>query len=322
MINIPDGLDYESYVDLLGNLEAQDLRSSAHWRQELLEYNNSDELIHGDTLPFPKAHSLFRYRPSEMTLVTGFNGSKKSMVLGQIMLHLAKTKKVCICSLEMQPTVTLHRMLMQAAGASDGRPADRFVEQFMDWADNRIYIFDALDTLPPERIIGFIHYATKELGCEHIVLDSLSKVALKYDDYNQQNEFINKMQYIVKRNKAHLHIVTHVKKPQNDDESIAPSRYSIRGAGSLSDMADNVMIIQPNRKREALKEIAKTRELDEKQQDYLQKTKDHAIIIAKQRHAAWEGSLNFYFHSNSLQLTEREGMPHKFSFDTVVDTDN
>ena len=322
MITIPDGLDYDSYVDLLGSLESQDLKSSAHWRQELIDYNNTDNHAYGDALPFPKALDLFRYRPSEMTLVTGYNGSKKSMVLGQIMLHLAKTKKVCICSLEMQPTVTLHRMLMQAAGASDGRPSDEFVERFMDWAEDRIYIFDALDTLPAERIIGFIHYATKELGCEHIVLDSLSKVALKYDDYNQQNEFINKMQYIVKRAKAHLHIVTHVKKPPNDDESIAPSRYSIRGAGSLSDMADNVIIIQPNRKREALKEIAKLRQLDDKQLEYLHKSYDHQLIIAKQRHGSWEGNLNFYFHSNSLQLTERENYPHKFSFDTGVDTDN
>lgn len=322
MINIPDGLDYDSYVDLLGTLESQDLKSSAHWRNDLIEYNNTDNHIYGEPMPFPKSYDLFRYRPSEMTLVTGYNGSKKSMVLGQIMLHLAKTSKVCICSLEMQPTVTLHRMLMQAAGAREGRPSDDFVNRFMDWADGRIYIFDALDTLPPERIIGFIHYAAKELGCNHIVLDSLSKVALKYDDYNQQNEFINKMQYIVKRNNAHLHIVTHVKKPPNDDESIAPSRYSIRGAGSLSDMADNVIIIQPNRKREALKEIAKMRELDEKQLDYMEKSKDHAIIIAKQRHGSWEGSLNFYFHANSLQLTEQENRPHKFSFDTGVDINN
>ena len=151
MINIPDGLDYESYVDLLGTLEAQDLKSSAHWRTDLLEYNNTDNQLYGETMPFPKSHELFRYRPSEMTLVTGYNGSKKSMVLGQIMLHLAKTSKICICSLEMQPTVTLHRMLMQAAGAQEGRPSDEFVNRFMDWADGRIYIFDALDTLPPER---------------------------------------------------------------------------------------------------------------------------------------------------------------------------
>ena len=101
----------------------------------------------------------------------------------------------------------------------------------------------------------------------------------------------------------------------HDDESITPSRYSIRGAGSLSDMADNVIIIQPNRKRETLKEIATMRDLDEKQQDYLAKSYDHQIVIAKQRHGAWEGNLNFYFHSNSLQLTEREGYPHQFTLD-------
>ena len=82
MINIPEGLDYDEYVELLGSLESQDLKSSGHWRDDLIEYNNTDHVAYGDKLPFPKSFDLFRYRPSEMTLVTGYNGSKKSMVLG------------------------------------------------------------------------------------------------------------------------------------------------------------------------------------------------------------------------------------------------
>ena len=34
MINIPEGLDYDEYVELLGSLESQDLKSSGHWRDD------------------------------------------------------------------------------------------------------------------------------------------------------------------------------------------------------------------------------------------------------------------------------------------------
>jgi hypothetical protein len=45
------------------------------------------------------------------------------------------------------------------------------------------------------------------------------------------------------------------------------------------------------------------------------------VIVAKQRHGSWEGRYNFYFHSNSLQLTEQEGRPKHFYFDDSVDED-
>ena len=58
------------------------------------------------------------------------------------------------------------------------------------------------------------------------------------------------------------------------------------------------------------------------QQEFLSKHKDQKLIVAKQRHSGgWEGTYNFYFHDNSLQLTEQEDRPRRFYFNTVVDKD-
>jgi hypothetical protein len=82
-----------------------------------------------------------------------------------------------------------------------------------------------------------------------------------------------------------------------------------------------VLVIASNQKRHKLKELAKVVELDEKQQEYLEKSYDQHVIVAKQRHGSWEGRYNFYFHSNSLQLTEQEGRPKHFYLDDSVDED-
>jgi hypothetical protein len=100
-----------------------------------------------------------------------------------------------------------------------------------------------------------------------------------------------------------------------------PTSTLFRGASTLSDMADNVILTASNSKRKQLKELTKITELDEKQQEYLAKHKDQKLIIAKQRHSGgWEGTYNFYFHDNSLQLTEQENRPRRFYFENNEET--
>ena len=68
-------------------------------------------------LPWTNTHSSFAYRPGEVTVYAGSNGGGKSLLTGQIALHLVKQKqKVVIASFEMKPIKTLERMLRQFAG--------------------------------------------------------------------------------------------------------------------------------------------------------------------------------------------------------------
>ena len=85
------------------------------------------------------------------------------------------------------------------------------------------------------------------------------------------------------------------------------------------DLSDNLVIVWKNKKRETLKEIAKSVELDEKQREYLEKSFDQKLIVEKQRHGTYEGAFNFYFHDNSLQLVSTEGKPYKFNFSEKLD---
>jgi twinkle protein len=222
----------------------------------------------------------------------------------------------------MKPSESLYRMLMQAAGAKDGDPAENFISEFSEFVDRNLVIFDQLDTVKPERVLSIINYCAKELGCKYVFVDSLAKCGTGFQDYSAETEFVNKLQHCAKTLDVGIVLVAHIRKPPQADDNWIPDKYSIRGASTLSDMADNVLLTASNAKRKQLKELAKLTELDEKQQEYLAKHKDQKLIVAKQRHSGgWEGTYNFYFHDNSLQLTEQEDRPRRFYFNTVVDKD-
>ena len=317
MIEIPKGIDWKDYIELCGALEASDVHSTSYWRESLIELSKG-ERIWGDTLPWQKCND-FRLRPSEITLWCSMNGHRKSMILGQIMLHISLHSRVAICSLEMTPEQTLLRMARQAAGAAVGEVSEEYINRFVDYGDDRILLFDALDTIEPSRVLGFTHYAARELGCKHIVIDSLTKVGLKQDDVNAEKDFMNRLQHAAKTLGVHIHLVCHVRKPQSGDESWIPSKFDVRGSSSIVDLSDNLVIVWKNKKRETLKEIAKSVELDEKQREYLEKSFDQKLIVEKQRHGTYEGAFNFYFHDNSLQLVSTEGKPYKFNFSEKLD---
>lgn len=98
------------------------------------------------------------------------------MLLGQVMTWLAKQRKIEIASLEMYPEETLFRVCCQAGTVSE--PSELFANTFIDWSDEWVLIYDQLDKVMAEKILGFIHYCAKELDCFHIVIDSLTKCGI------------------------------------------------------------------------------------------------------------------------------------------------
>jgi twinkle protein len=298
-MQIPHGVDFSKFIQLVGEMEAQEIHSAGHWKQELIE-RSYGETITGDCLPWAKTFPLFRLRPGELTLWGGMNGHRKSMLLGQVMLNLLETHKVAIASLEMKPTETLWRMCLQAAGT--GNPAKQFVERFSDYADKNLLVYDQLDTVKSDKILGFVHYCASVMKCDHIVIDSLTKCGLGTADRDKEADFIDRLQWAAKSLHCHIHLVCHVRKPDNRGEDYKPNKFDVRGAGQLVDLCDNLIIVWKDKKRESMKGV----NLDMKNQEYFDNHSDQVLLIEKQRHGAWEGNINLFFHGPSLQFTSEE----------------
>ena len=241
------------------------------------------------TLGWPKADGKIQFRPEEVTLWAGSNGSRKSMMTGQAMLDFSQQGyRSLTISLEMSARKTMERMFRQAAGK--GQPSPRECDHAAAVMRGKVFIFDHVGSLPVERLSAVIRWARKTLQVEHVLIDSMMKVVNGDDDYNGQKDFINRMCEVAKETALHLHIVVHTRKPAESVERV-PSKWDIKGSSSVTDLAHNVITLWRNRPKEG----------DPKAN---QSAPDQVLDIQKQRNGEFEGKFGLWFDPQSLQFLE------------------
>lgn len=246
----------------------------------------------GLTLPWMKTHEQFRLRMGEVSIIAGINGHGKSQCSGMIANWLAPEVNICIASMEMLPETTFARMIKQSAG--NGQPAQRFIDSWFRWSDGRVYYYDQLDTVSPARILAMIHHAALKADCKLIVIDSLIKCIRGSDSYNEQKDFVDSIARIAKAHRIHIILVHHIRK--SDDELKMPDKFDLRGAGEISDLVDNVLILFRNKSKE--RRIESGEEVDMFEPDAL-------LGVVKQRHGNWEGRIKLWFDPSSEQYIPR-----------------
>lgn len=297
----------DSEIDFGAYLEATDsahkVRPASEFVDAVIDRLYGEQSAAGATLPWDKTHGQFRIRPGEVTVWTGWNSHRKSMVLGQIVLELcAQSEPTLIASMEMRPEATLARMARQAAGNES--PAIPFIRKFHAWTDGRLWLYNHLGSVPWQKMAAVCRYAIDTHQIRHIVIDSLMKCGLAEDDYNGQKAFVDQLCVIARDNNAHIHLVSHAKK--GHDEDAPPGKMDNKGTGTMADLVDNLVVVWANKKKE--KEKAKLAP----NPDVLSMP-DQLLIVEKQRHGEFEGRIKLWFDQKSLQLLESEkGWPKRF----------
>ena len=289
-------------ITFLGQQESQDIRWGNEYENELLEHFRNGSVMTGSKMPWTETHDFIRFRPDEVTIHAGMNGHFKSMVTGQMMEWFALGgEPVGIMSFEMPVRDTQKRMCQQAAGSAN--PAPGFIKQWVKWNHMNLAYYDKLDTTPSTRVLGAVFYMAKDLGCKHILIDSLTKCGLPYGERGAEKDFIDALCATAKAFHIHIHLVCHVRKPSNHGQEYIPCKFDVRGAGELTDLVHNV-IIHWNDKKKAkikLKQSGGVR-LNEKETEYLMRP-DQRMIIEKQRNGAVEGAIHLEMHE-SLQFNK------------------
>ncbi len=285
-MNKLDDIDFMSFI---GKQESQFITNLSEFSDDIKNRFKHGTNIFGDELPWSKTHDHFRMRPSEVTIWAGINGHGKSLVLSHVMAHLMKTTTCLIASLEMPIVSTGNRLLRQIGGLDN--PTERYIQQMLDWTNGRLWIYDELDTVKSERILGMCIYAMTELNIKHIVIDSLMKCGINGDDYNKQKSFVDRLCWAAKTHGGHIHLVHHMRKGRSEHE--APDKFDVKGAGEITDLVDNLVIVHRNKDKEM--QIQKGEQINEGEPDT-------TLTIAKQRHGEWEGKINLWFHKVSNQF--------------------
>lgn len=294
-------IDYAKYISEIGVLEAQDVHPASHWQQKVHDRNNGRLSQTGDPLPWSKTQGTFRLRPGELSVWAGYDGHMKSLILGQIMAHLSFQKRIAVASLEMKPEATLLRMCKQVTGC---QPSPEYVDRFLDHGEKRILIYDQLDMVEEDRLLGFLHHSAAQEGCKHIVVDSLTKLAFPDNDRTPEIVFVNRLQYFAKALGVHIHLVCHCRKPQSGDESRPPTKTDIRGASQITNLADNVVLTWCNKPRaKALDKEEQGIPLTDREREAINDdSPDQLLIVDKQREGEWEGVYQLWMDRGSTQF--------------------
>lgn len=299
-------------IDTEKYLKAHDVTHKVHgaeqWieeiRKELLEPGQKDT---SSTMPWPKTHGHFRYRPGEVTLYAGSNGGGKSLVTGQIALGLVKQdQRVAIASFEMKPKRSLMRMLRQFMGENIDAVmfTDRtsFINRALGrmhyFSRNRLWFYDQQGSTSSREVIAMARYCAIELGIQHVFIDSLMKCVPAEDDFNAQKFFVDELTALARDHNIHVHLVHHIRKLSS--EEVQPNKHDIKGTGAITDQVDNVLLMWRNKKKE------KASIPDETQPDAI-------LSCEKQRNGEAEESISLWYHKDSQQYLETSfGAPMAF----------
>lgn len=194
-----------------------------------------------------KKMAKFQFNPHSLTIWTGFNGHGKSNFLNQIMLAgVSAEEKFGIASFEMPAKKTLYRAIRQAIGAKE--PDADLIFRCLTWLDKQVWIYDKTGTVRPKVVIDSFKRGIDEIGITNIIIDSLMKCGIDVDDLNGQKKLVDDLQNFAQVNPCHIHLVAHARKDR--DENQVPGKMDIKGAGEISDMADNVFSVWRNKPKE------------------------------------------------------------------------
>jgi len=283
-------IDFDKY--LRTPPEAAKVKPASSYQQTIIDSYYGDNPDPGCYLPWQKTHNHIKLRQGELSIWAGVNGHGKSMLLNQICLSLmAQSERICIASLEMKPRATLKRMSRQFVGVEE--PTPEYIRHFSEWTIDRLWLYDQIGTVKSDRMYAVAQYCIRELEITHFVIDSLMKCGMRNDDYSAQKEFVDRLSTLAKDTNTHIHLVTHSRKGEKEDKVM--DKFDIKGAGEITDMADNVFIVWKNKKKEAALNAGNIKpELEGKP--------DAMLIVDKQRNGEWEGKISLWYHRASFQL--------------------
>jgi twinkle protein len=211
-----------------------------------------------------------------------------------------------MASFEMAPVETLARMLRQCWGVR--RPEPEQIETFARWSDGRLWLFDHLGRLSPERMLAACSYFADALKGRHVVIDSLMMVCESEEHLDQQKQLVTDLVRVAQERALHIHLVAHARKPTSGEDR-PPTKYDLRGSAAITDQCANVITVWQNKARRAEAMEAAPRA-------DIMKQPECRIGIEKQRNGEFEGSFALWFDDNALRfMDDRLGAVEPYAID-------
>jgi twinkle protein len=290
---IRDDIDFAAYERATD--PSVKVRAAASFEDELAAEFAARDASKVTEMFSTKLRGLIDFRPGEVTVWAGYNGHKKSMFTGQMTLDLCvQRRRVLVASMEMYPGKTLARMARQAYAAMKLLPAE--IQRFSKWTDGRLWLFDHQGRVTPAVMLAVLRYFAEELQGEQVVIDSMMMVCASEESLDEQKQFMTDLVRVAQETGLHVHLVAHCRKPPSGDDR-PPTKYDIKGSGSITDQSHNVILVYANKAKKAALE-------KDPNDARAQNEPDQLIIIDKQRNGEWEGKVALWFYERGLRFCD------------------
>ena len=282
---IEDSIDFDAYLQ--GPDESAMVMPASAWVDEVIKAFERPAAVTGAALPWSITHNTVRLRTGELSIWPGMSGHGKSMLIGQVALHLmAQGEKVAVASMEMKPAATMQRMCRQAFASN--QPMRRDILDLHHWTDGRLWLYNQQGQVSPERILAVARYCREQHGVTHFIIDNLLSCGIPEDGYDQQKQFVLALATHAHDTGQAVHLLAHSRKGK--DELTPPGKFDVRGSASITDLADNVFSVWRNRGKEQAQDEGRHDKDNEE---------DALLIVCKHRHGNFEGRIRLWFDRRS-----------------------
>lgn len=291
--------DIDACYEKAKSMDPDLLRNVSDFRDQVMgEFFDKNPVLLGMETPWEKSKETIKFRGSEVTVWTGWSGHGKSQALNYMAYHgMLHGSKFCIASMEMPGRRTLQRMVRQASGMA--HPSREYVDKILDSLGGSLWLYDQVGTAKTTEMLETFRYAARRYGVNQFVVDSLAKLGMAEDDYNGQKVAVEALVAFAHEMDVHVHLVCHPRK--SDDENKIPGKLDVRGGAIITDLADNVVTVWRNKRKEVAKKF------DDADDAELDSLPDVKLIIGKQRLTGVEDTITLWFDPGSAQYMERSG---------------
>ena len=314
----------DALVEAVANaefVEPEKLKNVMEFRESMHEkFFGDQEVTRGIPLPWDVP---FHWRMNELTVLTGFNGSGKSMFLNWITVNLcALGKSTCIASLEVRPENTIRALVRQSV-CGDSPKDGNHLGRSLDWLGGGFWFYDHHGGVNVEEMLESFIYAHRRFNVQFFVIDSLMKCGLRFDDYNGQKKTMDMLTDFVDRYDVHVFLVAHSRK--KDSEGERAGKMDVKGISEITDNAHNVISIWRNKdKEETLNALRQSTNPEDKVKfvEVSKSSPDAVFSVEKQREdKGEEPKLKLFYDLNTRQYHDEYGRRQVFvESEEVIET--
>lgn len=217
---------------------------------EILAYEKLiEDPNYGISLPWE--NNYFKWRPGELSILTGVPGHGKTQFLNQVIIHTILTgTSVLMASPEMNRTTIGHALHKQATGHIN--PSDAIKKKVCEKVFENLVFHTLEGEINIYNLLTSIESKLRTENINLITIDNLSMCNVQSDNngLNQQRKAVAELKTFAKRNNIHIILVAHPRKLVNTH--IPAQQYDVSGSSAIVNIPDNVFCFWRNERKESL----------------------------------------------------------------------